>query len=97
MFNLQRGQVSLRTRPPVLDVRGLTIIYDTEKGPLHTVRDVSLQIAPGRDLWPGRRVRVGQDDAGAGHCAIICRQMAREWQPVVSIFGRRRIACALPQ
>jgi peptide/nickel transport system ATP-binding protein len=32
---------------PVLDVCGLTIIYDTEKGPLYTVRDVSLRIAAG--------------------------------------------------
>ncbi len=30
-----------------LEVKDLTITYDTEKGPLHTVRDVSMQIAPG--------------------------------------------------
>ena len=34
-------------REPVLKVENLTITYDTEKGPLHTVRNVSLQIAPG--------------------------------------------------
>src|SRR5512139_4134729 len=32
---------------PVLDIRTLTVTYDTESGPLHTVRNVSLQIAPG--------------------------------------------------
>ncbi len=32
---------------PGLEVRDLTVTYDTEKGPLHTVRDVSLKIAPG--------------------------------------------------
>ena len=32
---------------PGLDVQDLTITYDTEQGPLHTVRNVSLQIAPG--------------------------------------------------
>ncbi len=32
---------------PVLDVQNLTITYDTEKGPLHTVRNVTLQIAAG--------------------------------------------------
>jgi peptide/nickel transport system ATP-binding protein len=32
---------------PVLDVQNLTITYDTEKGPLPTVRDVSMQIAAG--------------------------------------------------
>jgi peptide/nickel transport system ATP-binding protein len=32
---------------PVLEVKDLTVTYDTEKGPLHTVRDVTMQIAPG--------------------------------------------------
>ncbi len=32
---------------PVLDVRNLSIMYDTEKGPLQTVRNVTLQIAAG--------------------------------------------------
>jgi peptide/nickel transport system ATP-binding protein len=32
---------------PVLDVQNLTITYDTEKGPLHTVRRVTMQIAAG--------------------------------------------------
>jgi peptide/nickel transport system ATP-binding protein len=32
---------------PVLDVQNLTITYDTEKGPLHTVRNVTVQIAAG--------------------------------------------------
>src|SRR5512139_3956727 len=32
---------------PVLDVQNLTITYHTEKGPLHTVRNVTLQIAAG--------------------------------------------------
>jgi peptide/nickel transport system ATP-binding protein len=31
----------------VLEVRNVTVSYDTEQGPLHTVRNVSLQIAPG--------------------------------------------------
>jgi len=31
----------------VLDVEKLTVTYETDKGPLHTVRDVSLKIAPG--------------------------------------------------
>ncbi len=31
----------------VLNVENLTVTYDTEKGPLHTVRNVSLKIAPG--------------------------------------------------
>jgi peptide/nickel transport system ATP-binding protein len=31
----------------VLDIRNLTVTYDTDCGPLHTVRDVSLHIAPG--------------------------------------------------
>ncbi len=31
----------------VLDVENMTITYSTEKGPLHTVRNVSLKIAPG--------------------------------------------------
>lgn len=32
---------------PVLDVRGLSITYTTEKGPLETVRNVSFEIQPG--------------------------------------------------
>ena len=32
---------------PVLDVQNLSITYDTEKGPLHTVRSVTMQIAAG--------------------------------------------------
>lgn len=32
---------------PGLRIRGLTVTYDTETGPLHTVRNVSLEIAPG--------------------------------------------------
>ena len=31
----------------VLDVQNLSVTYDTEKGPLHTVRSLSLKIAPG--------------------------------------------------
>ena len=31
----------------VLDVQNLSVIYDTEKGPLETVRNLSFQIAPG--------------------------------------------------
>ncbi len=31
----------------VLNVKNLTVTYDTEKGPLNTVRNVSLKIAPG--------------------------------------------------
>ena len=31
----------------VLNVKNLTVTYDTEKGPLHTVRNVSMKIAPG--------------------------------------------------
>jgi peptide/nickel transport system ATP-binding protein len=34
-------------RAPVLELRDLTVTYDTEVGPLHTVRDVGLQIAAG--------------------------------------------------
>ena len=32
---------------PVLDVQNLSISYNTEKGPLHTVRNVTMQIAAG--------------------------------------------------
>jgi len=32
---------------PVLDIQNVTITYDTDKGPLDTVRDVSFKIAPG--------------------------------------------------
>ena len=32
---------------PGLEMRNLSVTYDTEQGPLHTVRDVSLDIAPG--------------------------------------------------
>jgi peptide/nickel transport system ATP-binding protein len=35
------------TSKPVLDVENLTVTYDTEKGPLNTVRNVSLKIAAG--------------------------------------------------
>ncbi len=31
----------------VLDVKNVTVTYETDKGPLHTVRNVSLKIAPG--------------------------------------------------
>ena len=31
----------------VLNVKNMTVTYDTEKGPLHTVRNVSMKIAPG--------------------------------------------------
>ncbi len=39
-------QVGAANRP-TLDVRDLTIVYDTEKGPLPTVRNVSMHISPG--------------------------------------------------
>jgi peptide/nickel transport system ATP-binding protein len=41
-------QNNLAANPAILDIRNLTVTYDTEKGPLHTVRNVSLQIAPGQ-------------------------------------------------
>lgn len=37
----------LTNKAAVLEVRNLTVTYDTEAGPLHTVRDISLQIAAG--------------------------------------------------
>ena len=61
----------------MLDVQNLTITYDTEKGPLHTVRNVTLQIAAGRDLRPGGRVGLGQDDAGARHRPLPAGERAR--------------------
>ena len=32
---------------PVLDVRALSVHFESDAGPLHALRDVSLQIAPG--------------------------------------------------
>lgn len=43
-LNISSRQYSAR---PVLDARDVTVTYKTEKGPLHTVRNVSLQIAAG--------------------------------------------------
>jgi ABC-type dipeptide/oligopeptide/nickel transport system ATPase component len=34
-------------KPPVLQVQGLNLVYRTEGGPLHALRDVSLDVAPG--------------------------------------------------
>jgi len=33
--------------PPVLDVRALSVQFETKEGPLRVLRDVSLQVAPG--------------------------------------------------
>ena len=38
---------SAERQPTGLEIRELTITYDTEKGPLDTVRNVSLGVAPG--------------------------------------------------
>ena len=55
-MNAQHANAAARTdtqrspshvAPTGLDVRDLTITYDTEAGPLHTVRNLSLTIAPG--------------------------------------------------
>ncbi|MFA4966371.1 MAG: ABC transporter ATP-binding protein, partial [Thermoleophilia bacterium] len=37
-------------REPVLEIDGLNIVYDTEEGPLNTVRDVSLTVRRGESL-----------------------------------------------
>ena len=54
-MNKQTGSAE----PPVLDVQNLSVTYDTEKGPLHTVRNVSMQHRGRGDLRPGGRVRLG--------------------------------------
>ncbi len=46
MSEMQTGKAP-GAAPAVLDIRNLTVAYDTEKGALHTVRDVSLHIAAG--------------------------------------------------
>ncbi len=58
--------------------RPRAVTYDTDKGPLHTVRDVSLADPPGRDLRPGGRVRLRQDHPGAGRGALPARQRPRQ-------------------
>lgn len=45
--NQSPADTGLRSEASGLKVRDLTIAYDTEAGPLDTVRDVSLSIAPG--------------------------------------------------
>jgi len=40
-------QLEFQSEPTGLEIRDLTITYDTESGPLDTVRNVSLEIAPG--------------------------------------------------
>jgi len=40
-------QLDFQSEPTGLEIRDLTITYDTEGGPLDTVRNVSLDIAPG--------------------------------------------------
>ena len=44
---MRQAQVPAGSEAPVLEVRNLTITYDTENGPLETVRNVSLAISPG--------------------------------------------------
>ncbi|MHC4388049.1 MAG: ATP-binding cassette domain-containing protein, partial [Planctomycetota bacterium] len=41
------GNLKEKSGKPGLELRDLTITYDTEAGPLDTVRNVSLHIAPG--------------------------------------------------
>jgi peptide/nickel transport system ATP-binding protein len=45
--------------PPLLDVKGLSIVFDTRRGPLQAIDDVSFELAPGEVLGV-----VGESGAG---------------------------------
>ena len=84
-MNMQSGAANR----PVLDVRNLTITYDTEKGPLHTVRDVSMQIAAGEIYG-----LVGESGSGKTTLARVssstCLQTAT--RAGATFAGRRELA-----
>jgi len=55
--------------PPVLDVRALSVQFETNEGPLRVLRDVSLQVAPGETFGL----------AGASRAALSSSRAATSW------------------
>ena len=50
---------------PLLQVRNLTTRFNTERGPVTAVDQVSFDIDAGRDGGDRRRIRLGQERDGA--------------------------------